>query len=249
MGPAEVSWLTAFLDFPETSYDEGVAFWSAVTGQVVSASRGEHDEFATLLPIGGDDYLRLQRLATGGPRIHLDVHRGDLGVAGARAVSLGATLIHEGDFLTFTSPGGLTFCLVTQPCSVRAQPARWCDHKSLVDQVCLDIPNALFNVETEFWAGLLGLDIWTSKVAQEFKYLPRADSHALRVLMQRRDDDDGPTRAHLDIATDDRAREVDRVKELGATLVRETQWWTTLVDPTGLEFCVTDRNPVTGVLP
>ena len=49
-------------------------------------------------------------------------------------------------------------------------------------------------------------------------------------------------RVHLDLAAHDRAAEVARLVELGATVVHEKdEWgisWTTLADPEGNEFCV-----------
>src|SRR4051794_40559004 len=106
------SWLTAFLDFPADRYDAGVAFWERVTGYQRSAPRGEHDEFATLVPPDGDDYLRVQRLASGGPRIHLDLQVDDVAAAGAAAERLGAGIAEDhGDHQVLRSPGGFTFCL------------------------------------------------------------------------------------------------------------------------------------------
>jgi Glyoxalase-like domain len=64
----------------------------------------------------------------------------------------------------------------------------------------------------------------------------------LKVLLQRTNDD-GPVRAHLDLATTDQAAEVARLSALGAGVVRKTPQWTTLRDPAGLEFCVTRRRP------
>jgi len=49
-------------------------------------------------------------------------------------------------------------------------------------------------------------------------------------------------RVHLDLDASDRAAEVDRLVELGATVVHDKdEWgvrWTTLLDPEGNEFCV-----------
>lgn len=49
-------------------------------------------------------------------------------------------------------------------------------------------------------------------------------------------------RMHLDLQADDRAAEVARLVELGATVVHDKdEWdtrWTTLTDPEGNEFCV-----------
>lgn len=46
-------------------------------------------------------------------------------------------------------------------------------------------------------------------------------------------------RVHLDIAADDREREVARLLSLGATFVREAADYVVLNDPEGNNFCVT----------
>ncbi len=48
-------------------------------------------------------------------------------------------------------------------------------------------------------------------------------------------------RVHLDLAADDRAAEVARLTSLGARVLAEYEDWTTLADPDGNEFCVSDR--------
>ena len=48
-------------------------------------------------------------------------------------------------------------------------------------------------------------------------------------------------RVHLDLATDDRAAEIARLVSRGATVLAEYDHWTTLADPDGNEFCVSDR--------
>ena len=66
----------------------------------------------------------------------------------------------------------------------------------------------------------------------------------VRILLQRLGSDDpGPARAHADLACDDRPAEVHRHVELGAEPVRVAEHWTTLRDPAGLVYCVTDRDP------
>jgi hypothetical protein len=49
-------------------------------------------------------------------------------------------------------------------------------------------------------------------------------------------------RVHLDVAARDRVREVARLRELGATVVREAPDYTVLCDPEGNRFCVTERS-------
>lgn len=48
-------------------------------------------------------------------------------------------------------------------------------------------------------------------------------------------------RVHLDLATDDRAAEIARLTDRGARVLAEHDHWTTLADPDGNEFCVSDR--------
>lgn len=69
-----VCWVSAYLDLAPADFERGVAFWRGVTGYGLSQSRGERDQFATLVPPDGDDFLRVQRLDHGPTRVHLDVH-------------------------------------------------------------------------------------------------------------------------------------------------------------------------------
>ncbi|KRF36830.1 VOC family protein [Nocardioides sp. Soil805] len=236
-------WLSAFIDAPEESFEETVAFWAAVTGWAPSVRRGVHDEFLTLAPGDADDHLRMQRLASGEARIHLDVHVRDPRAAADRAVGLGAVELADDGYVVLESPGGLTFCLVTHPSSRPAPPSRWPDlSTSLVDQVCLDVPAAAYDAETGFWQELLGWQRVGSSF-REFERLARPDGQALRLLLQRLDDEGGPTRAHLDLACSSRDREVVRHASLGARLVDDRESWTVMADPAGLAYCLTDRPP------
>lgn len=253
-----VFWLSASLDVAASEHPLDVAFWRAVTGYGLSPVRGDQDEFATLVPPDGDAHLRVQRLGEGSSRIHLDLHVDSLDEAAARAEILGAVVTGRPGHVVMRSPGGVTFCFVTDPGSVRAAPGTWtvvaegarrATHRSIVDQVCLDIPASSYVAECTFWARLLDLPVGTSSVRAEFRHLVRAHGQPHRLLLQRLDDDEGPVRAHLDLATDDRDAEVARHLSLGAEPVRRTAWWTTLRDPAGLGYCVTDRDPETGMTP
>jgi hypothetical protein len=238
-----VFWLSAFIDAPGETFDETVAFWAAVTGWAPSERRGERGEFLTLVPDDADDHLRMQRLASGRARVHLDVHVHDPRAAADRAVGLGAVELVDHGYVVLESPGGLTFCLVTHASSRPAPPSRWPDlSTSLVDQVCLDVPRAAYDVETGFWQQLLGWQRVGSSFP-EFERLVRPDGQALRILLQRLDDEEGPTRAHLDLACSSRDREVVRHASLGARLVADREAWTVMADPAGLVYCLTDRSP------
>lgn len=245
-------WMTAFLDLPADTYDDTVAFWRAVTGYDLSPARGEHSEFASLVPPSGDEHLRVQRLGPdhqGGPRIHLDLHVADPRAAADRARALGATEIRDRGYVVMTSPGGFTFCFVPHPGSEAPDPADWGDGlTSIVDQVCLDIPGSLYRSEVEFWTAVTGREHRVSPTWPIFERLVRPPGEPVQLLLQELDDRTGTVRAHLDLATTDRARETGRHLDLGATLVRVFSDWTVLADPSGAAYCVTDRLPGARIL-
>ena len=229
--PVPPTWLTAFIDLPAHAYDDGVAFWAAVTGYSVSASRGEHDEFATLVPPGGDAFLRVQRVADGPGGVHLDVHRPGQ------------------PFEVRRSPGGLAYCEVSEPLSSRPEPATWPGgHWSVVDQVCLDIAPGGYERECDFWGEYLVYAQLDSEYFEEFVALARPVDQPIRVLLQRVGDDRPEVTAHLDVYTNDRAAETRRHEALGARVLREHPHFTVLTDPTGAAYCITPRDRQTGML-
>ena len=195
------------------------------------------------MPRAGDAYLRVQVVGDDGPaRAHLDLHVADVAAEKRRAVRLGAVAV-GGQMLR--SPGGLAFCLVEwHGEAVRPGAARWPDgQRSLVDQVCLDIPVAGFDAEADFWAEVTG---WARRPVpgSEFDFLVRPEGMPLRLLLQRVDA--GPGGMHLDLACDGVDAEVRRHLTLGAVHVRDGGGWVTLRDPAGRDYCVTGRDPVTG---
>ncbi|WP_036508249.1 VOC family protein [Nocardioides sp. URHA0020] len=238
-------WVSAFLDLAPGDLDRGLAFWRDVTGYAVSAPRGETDEFVSLLPPDGDDYLRVQHLEDGPGRIHLDLHVEHPAVAAEAAIELGGHVLvrHEEGYVVVRSPGGLICCFVTHPATRRPAPATWPGgHRSQVDQLCLDVPRAAYNGEVAFWQGLTGWELTDLEETELERLQPPADQ-PLRWLVQRLDDADGPVRAHLDLATDDRDAEVARHLALGATQVARRDGWTVLTDPVGTPYCITRRMP------
>lgn len=220
------TWLTAFLDFTAEDFDRAVAFWQDVTGYALSASRGEHAEFATLLPPAGDAYLRVQRLDSDDAGVHVDVHAPD----------------HS--FEVRRSPGGLAYCLVAGHESVRPAPATWSDgNRSMVDQVCLDIPPEIYDEECAFWASVTGWELFDGG-SPEFRRLRKPAGQPLHVLLQRLDSAGGRVRAHLDLATDDRDAETRRHERLGATVAAVHRGWTVMRPPAGPVYCITGRAPL-----
>jgi len=238
-------WVSAFLDLAPADLDRAVEFWQGVTGYRLSERRGADGELATLLPPDGDDYLRVQRLGEGPGRIHLDLHVEEPRIASEAAIELGAHVLvrHELGYVVLRSPGGFTFCLVRHQASARPAPATWPDgNRSVVDQVCLDLPPDRYDAELAFWQGLTGWEPSPS-ISPEFSRLLTPDAMPLRWLIQRLDDPGGPVAAHLDLACDDRDAETARHEALGATVARVHQDWTVLTDPVGTPYCITRRKP------
>ena len=80
--------------------------------------------------------------------------------------------------------------------------------------------------------------------------LVRPDGMPLRLLLQRLGDDPRTqVTAHLDLAVGDKRTETIAAHlALGASVVGHGARWTTLRDPAGLPYCLTDRDPATGLL-
>lgn len=239
-------WVTAYLDLAPEVHPGGVELWSRLTGYEVSAARGPHDEYVSLLPQDGDDYLDLQRLGSGTSRIHLDLHVHDVRAAAEAATAHGATVVaDEGDYVTLASPGGFVFCFVDHPASTVPAPTVWPGGlRSQVDQVCLDVPPVAFDTEFAFWAEVTGWQQRPLRPDSEFARLTPAAGQPLHFLLQRLDDEEDAVRAHLDWAADDRDAEVARHVAAGATVVeRFDRGWTVMTGPKGFTYCVTRRSP------
>ncbi|GAB2572050.1 hypothetical protein Aab01nite_03720 [Paractinoplanes abujensis] len=235
----KVRWITGFLDAPGRDAE---GFWSAVTGSVLSPRRGD---FATLVPVDGDAYLRVQVLRGSPPRTHVDLHVGDVGAAAVEAVELGARVVlAQGDGLVvLRSPAGVVFCLVSwHGEAVRPRPVTWPGgHVSAVDQLCVDVRGDVFDREVGFWSAVTGWRRAPSDLPQ-FEHLVRGAGLPLKLLVQRTES--GGAGMHVDLACTDVAAEVRRHVGLGAVVVRRVPGeWTTLRDPSGREYCVTGRSP------
>ena len=114
--------------------------------------------------------------------------------------------------------------------------------------MCLDIPASSYDLESRFWRELTGWEERRSAVSTDFHSLLRPEGHPLRLLLQRLGERTGTTRAHLDWATTDRDAETARHVTLGAQVVDVRPQWTVLADPVGRLYCITDRDPETGML-
>lgn len=242
--------MTGFIDLPSETFALATAFWRRVTESQLSPPRGDDGEFQTLIPRNGDAYVRVQRTSHG-PRVHLDVHVDSIEDACQAAERLGAVVDAHLGHVVMRSPTGFTFCFVSHHGeSLRPEPiATPVAHR--LDQMCIDVPAALFDREIEFWHALTGWELHHSRLP-EFAYLDQPSTLPLRLLFQRLGDDDRreATSAHLDIAC---GRAVDSVSQLheefGAEFVSHGIRWTTMLDPAGMPYCLTQRAVATGQVP
>jgi hypothetical protein len=240
-----VRWVTAFLDMAPVRAEQTESFWVRVTGYHLSPRRGEHGEFASLLPPDGDPHLKVQTVVQSSPGgLHVDLHTDDVSALATKAEALGANASHlDAGYVVCRSPGGMTFCVVDHPGFRAATPATWPGGRSIVDQVCLDIPPSRWEAECRFWADLTGWELVDENPVDEFRRLRRPEGLAIQFLLQRLDDEQPLVVGHLDLGSDDYLAETDRHLVLGATEVRRTPDWVTLRDPSGRLYCVT-RHPV-----
>ena len=245
-----IRWTTVFIDRPADGFATTRDFWLAATATTLSPTRGERDEFATLVPASGDACLRIQRTLDGSAGSHIDLHVDDVRVGTAAATDLGATIVEDLDTLVvMRSPGGLPFCLVAHDGeSERPTPVRATGARTLVDQVSIDVAPDRFDLECRFWADLTGWPL-SPGVEPEYAVLERAEGQPFRFLLQRRGEANmgRPTVCHLDLACDDIPTSVAEHVALGASIVAPFRWWTVMVDPAGVEYCLTCRDPDTGV--
>jgi predicted enzyme related to lactoylglutathione lyase len=109
---------------------------------------------------------------------------------------------------------------------------------------CSDLERA-----ADFWTAALGY-VRDGAADGSYQSLVPADGDGLELLLQSvPEGKDGKNRLHLDLRTRDLAREVERVRTLGAQLLTPTPvvedgWtWHILTDPDGNEFCVVAPAP------
>jgi hypothetical protein len=245
----EVLALSAFLDLAADEHAHGLELWERLTGYERSATRGDDKEFVTLEPPDGAGFLRVQRLASGASRVHLDLHVEDPRAAALEALGLGAAMVaEERGYLTLTSPGGFTFCFVPHRVGDVPRATTWPDgNRSRVDQVCLDIPPSSYAREFAFWEDITSWEPRPPRPDDEFARLTPPPGQPLQLLLQRLDQDEPAVRAHLDWCATDRDVEVERHVAAGSTFVqRFDRGWTVLTGPDGFTYCVTERSPQEG---
>ncbi|RYB91813.1 VOC family protein [Nocardioides oleivorans] len=240
---APTGWTQVFLDTPADRFEDAVSFWSAVTGWRPSKRRGEAGQFLTLLPPAGPAYVRMQAVP-GAAGLHLDLDHADRPSAVGHARSLGAsTAWVDDDVEVMRSPGGFAFCQTLLDVDPGTGLVR--DGSTILDQVCLDVPQVHWEREVAFWRDLTGRELQEA-TAPGFVRLVAPGQ--VRILLQRLDETDGAVRAHPDLATADRESDTTSHVGLGAEVVSVNAFWTVLAAPGGQVYCLTDRDPMTGVV-
>jgi hypothetical protein len=110
--------LKVVIDAPPELHDRELAFWQG-------AGIYSDEYHGALLP-GSDLMLLLQRLESGPPRVHLDIHTDDMDAEVARLERLGAERVQPvAGWWVMRDPAGLVFCVLpVSPGSLNDDNAR-----------------------------------------------------------------------------------------------------------------------------
>ncbi len=109
-------------------------------------------------------------------------------------------------------------------------------HKSRLGVVVIDCEAGNFERDMTFWGKAFGYDVKRSPNPESKMYVQLdTPPDQVKVLLQ---EIDHPSRAHLDIETDDIEAEVERLEKLGATRVAQIKRWWVMEAPSGHRFCV-----------
>ena len=262
----DVSWLAVEVRLPADEMGPGAAFWASVTGYAMTPSAlggaielvpEEGDPFITFEPTDREDGVLEIEIGLDSPAAREALRR--------RALDLGATACAWRTVPAVRTPGGAIIRPTHVPMGRRRPPpytptvtadgvVSTADlaegASSRLDQVCIDVPADLFDRELSFWSGLTGWEVATGGLS-EFAWLVRPEWLPLRLLFQRLGPDDPGTtvRAHLDLACGDHiATHLEVHRRLGARPGRRGRVWHTMTDPAGVVYCLTERDPITGVI-
>ena len=118
--------LKVVIDAPPILHDQELAFWQGALGQELPEiySAEYHGAFLR----GNELMLLMQRLESGAPRVHLDIHTDDLDAEVARLERIGAKRVQKVQtWWVMRDPAGLLFCVLPMsPSSLNDENAqRW----------------------------------------------------------------------------------------------------------------------------
>jgi hypothetical protein len=103
--------LKIVIDAPPELHDQELAFWEGAVGQELPEvySAEYHGAFLR----GSDLMLLMQRLESGAPRVHLDIHTDDVEAEVDRLEGLGAKRVQQVQtWWVMLDPAGLPFCVL-----------------------------------------------------------------------------------------------------------------------------------------
>jgi len=234
-----VHWVYAFIDRSADRFESAATFWTTVLKWPLSPRRGEHDEFATLVPPEGDAYVKLQGVQAGGG-MHLDLAVADVRVLADRASGLGARVVADnGRYIVLASPGGQLFCSVPWHGEARPpEPTRsLLGATSRIDRALIEVAPAGASAEDEvaFWTALTG---WPAP--DGFTVVPSIEALPLRLVIQ------PEQRGQFELACSDVSLVRAWHERNGATVVSEQPLWTLLRDPAGGLYRLAPRDPRPG---
>jgi predicted enzyme related to lactoylglutathione lyase len=108
-------------------------------------------------------------------------------------------------------------------------------HKSRLACIVIDCQTDSIDNAANFWSGALGwLTAKPSRPDDIYRKLETPEDEVMVLLQQVTH----PSRAHLDIETDNVEAEVTRLEKLGARRVAQVKRWWVMEAPTGQRFCV-----------
>ncbi len=246
-----IRWTYAFIDRPRDGFARGAAFWSAVTGTRLSPPRGAQGEFATLLPADADAWLKVQAVGDDGG-VHVDLATQDIHTLARNAVAGGASLVAELDgFYVLRSPGGILLCSVPWEAQSSVSPPHAAPDGSLsrVDRVRIDVPAPAFEEESAFWSRLTqwqatGPEPSDAASGSGRLLLTPPAPLPISLLLRPSERTGGRAAARLDLACSDREATRAHHERHGAITVDSTARSTTLRDPAGGTYLLSDRDPL-----
>ncbi len=107
-------------------------------------------------------------------------------------------------------------------------------HRSRWASVIIDCQTGSLAEAAAFWSGAFGMPIVENEVNELYAPL-RTRPGEPNIEVQKVDH---PSRAHLDIETDDIEAETRRLEKLGAVRIGRIKRWQVMEAPTGQRFCV-----------
>jgi hypothetical protein len=103
------------IDAVTPDHGSELEFWQSALGVTMTQGERYPEYHGTDLP-GEQVGLLVQRLESGSPRVHLDIHTDDLDAEVSRLERLGARRIRQANgWWVMEDPAGLPFCVIPEP--------------------------------------------------------------------------------------------------------------------------------------